>query len=373
MTPYLIVDAHEDLAYNALVMGRDLNLAAHETRKRERGSAREAVALRELPQHGGAALLGLPDLLHGNVRIVFATLYATPANNPYNLPGPTYSTAEEAEAQAREQLAYYGTLASERRLTIITTRADLEQVIEAREPRLGIVLLMEGADPIVRPEDAARWFASGVRLIGPSWGATRYAGGTGTPGPLTDLGRALMGEMSRAGFILGVSHMSEALFYEALDLFEGALIASHSNARVFVPTDRHLSDDMIKAVVARDGVIGIVMYNEFLKQGWRKGGAHKEDVSLAVAVDHVRHMCDLAGDTRHVGIGSDFDGGFGVESAPQEIDTVADLQKFGEALSAANFGDGDIERILSGNWLRVLRNALPGGERRLTNKVVPIP
>lgn len=359
MIPHMIVDAHEDLAYNALVIGRDFHLAAHETRRRESETPREGVALQDLPHDGGIALLGLPDLLRGNVRVVFATVYATPATNPYNLPGRSYTTAEEAEALAREQLAYYATLATDHHITLITTRADLEQVVAAREPQLGLVLLMEGADPIVRPEDAASWFKAGVRLVGPSWGATRYAGGTDAPGPLTDLGRALMREMSRASFILDTSHMAEASFFEALDLFQGAVVASHSNARAFVPTDRHLSDDMIRAIVARDGVIGIVLYNKFLKQGWGGVGARKEDVSLAVAVDHIKHMCDLAGDARHVGIGSDFDGGFGVESAPCEIDTVADLQKLGEALSVANFGDEDIENILSRNWLRVLQNALP--------------
>ena len=359
MNPRLIIDAHEDLAYNALVMGRDFHLTAQATRARESHAARDHVALRELPQHGGLALLGLPDLLRGNVRVVFATLYATPANNPYNLPGRTYTTPEQAEALAREHLAYYALLAADPRITLITSRADLERVIAAREPKLGLVLLMEGADPIVRPEDAASWFASGVRLVGPSWGATRYAGGTGAPGPLTELGRALMRDLSRAGFILDTSHMSEASFFEALDLFEGPVVASHSNARVFVPTDRHLSDDMIRAIAVRDGVIGVVLYNAFLKQGWREAGARKDDVPLAIAVEHIKHMCDLAGDTRHVGIGSDFDGGFGVESAPREIDTVADLQKVAEALSAAKFGDEDIDNILSGNWLRILRKALP--------------
>jgi membrane dipeptidase len=340
MNPYLIVDAHEDLAYNAVVMGRDFQLAAHETRQRESEAPQAGVALQELPRHGGTALLGLPDLLRGNVRVVFATLYATPANNPYHLPGRSYQTAAEADALAREQLAYYAILAADPRITLITSRADLERVIAAREPKLGLVLLMEGADPIMRPEDAPSWFAAGVRLV-------------------TELGRALMRELSRAGFILDTSHLSEASFFEALDLFEGTIIASHSNARVFVPTDRHLSDEMVKALIARDGVVGVVLYNAFLKQGWREAGAHKEAVSLATAVDHIQHMCDLAGDARHVGIGSDFDGGFGVESAPREIDTVADLQKLGEALSAANFGDEAIVSILSGNWLRILRKALP--------------
>src|SRR5579859_309904 len=348
----LIVDAHEDLAYGAVFGGRELTVST--------AAKREAQRAGTLPERGGRPMLGLPDLLAGNVRVVFATLYANPASNTHVPPGHSYSTPEEAEAQARQQLDYYTQLAArDPRVAIIRTRADLEQVIAAQEPKVGFVILMEGADPIVRPEDASRWFADGVRIVGTSWSATRYAGGTNAPGPLTPLGRALMPEMQRAGLILDISHMAEASFFEALDLFPGPVIASHSNARAFVPTDRQLSDDMIKALVARDGVIGTVLHNPFLLAGWREAGAKKEAVPLSVAVAHIKHICDLAGDARHVGIGSDFDGGFGSEGAPSELDTVADLHLVGEALSAAGFSDADVEQYLSGNWLRLLRRALP--------------
>jgi membrane dipeptidase len=348
----LIVDAHEDLAYNAVVLGLDLRLAA-EDRRRARGA---------LPKRGERPMVGLPNLLSGNVRVVFATLYANPATNTHSPPGRAYATPEEAEAQAREQLAYYNDLAqADARVAIIRTRADLESVIAAEEPKVGLVVLMEGADPIVRPEDAGRWFADGVRIVGTSWGATRYAGGTGAPGPLTPLGRALMPELARAGLILDASHMAEASFFEAMDLFPGPVIASHSNVRALVPTDRQLSDDMIRALVARDGVIGAVLYNKFLQPGWAEAGAHKEAVPLSVAVAHIQHICDLAGDARHAGIGSDFDGGFGAEAAPSEIDTVADLYRLGDALAAAHFDDAAVEQVLGGNWLRLLRRALPSG------------
>ncbi len=358
---HLVIDAHEDIAYNALVMGRDFFSSAHQLREREEESRRVDVALRDLPPNGGIAMLGLPDLLRGNVRVVFATVYATPANNRFHLPGRAYSTPAEAEALAREQLAYYALLAADSRVSIITTREDLDKVIDSPEPRVGFVLLMEGADPIVQPEDAQAWFDAGVRIVGTSWGATRYAGGTGAPGPLTPLGRALMPELSRAGFILDTSHMAEQSFFDALELFDGAVIASHSNVRKFVPTDRQLSDEMIKALAARDGVIGSVFYNQFLKQRWRESGAQKDAVTLATVVDHMEYICDLAGDARHIAIGTDADGGFGVESAPREIDTVADLHKLADALSDANFGDADIDGILCGNWLRILRRALPNG------------
>ncbi len=348
MIPRLMIDAHEDIAYNAIALGRDFLASASEKRAQEGSSPRD-----------GTAMTGLPDALRGNVRVIFSTLYVAPRASEPRFPGSVYDTAEEAEAAAREQLAYYAQVTRDPRLNWIKQRADLEQVVNSTEPRVGLVVLMEGADPIVKPEDARSWFDAGVRIVGPAWHGTRYSGGTHTPGPLTPLGRALMPELARAGLILDTSHMAEESFFQALDLFEGTVIASHSNVRKFVPTDRQLSDEMIRALIARDGVIGIVLFNSFLKAGWREAGAHKQDVSLATAVDHLKYICDLAGDARNVGIGTDFDGGFGVESAPRELDTVADLSKFSDALSAANFGDEDIDHILGGNWLRILRHALP--------------
>ncbi|HYB67108.1 MAG TPA: membrane dipeptidase [Candidatus Acidoferrales bacterium] len=218
---------------------------------------------------------------------------------------------------------------------------------------------MEGADPIVTPKQAQEWFDAGVRIVGPAWHGTRYAGGTRMPGPLTGLGRELMKEMERTGLILDMSHMAEASFFEALELFHGPVVASHSNCRSIVPTDRQLSDEMISALVARGGVIGTVLFNKFLQPDWKETGAIKSKVTLSDVVKHIRHMCDLAGDRLHVGIGSDFDGGFGAESIPAELDTAADLQKVGEALGDAGFSQTDIDNILGRIWIRLLRRALP--------------
>lgn len=348
MRPRLIVDAHEDIAHNALALGRDFRSSAHAKRIVEGDRPRE-----------GIATIGLPDALRGNVRVIFATIYAAPATSQVKLPGKSYSTPEQAEAQAREQIAYYAMLSMEPAVSIVTTSADLDKVVSSSEPHVGLVLLMEGADPIVEPHEAKDWFDSGVRIVGPAWHRTRYAGGTGDPGPLTELGRSLMGELSRTGLILDTSHLAEESFFEALDLFEGTVIASHSNARAFVPTDRQLSDGMLRSLIARGGVVGTVLYNAFLKQGWRESGARKEDVTLGDVVAEIKYVCDLAGDSEHVGIGTDLDGGFGAESVPGGIDTVADLQRVGDALIDAHFGDVDVANILGGNWLRLLRRALP--------------
>jgi membrane dipeptidase len=299
-------------------------------------------------------------LIAGNVRVVFSTLYVAQARPDRTGWGKTYNTPQEAHDQAMEQLAYYSLLAADSRVSIIATRGDLDQVIGAETPRVGLIFLMEGADPIVAPDQAQEWFDAGVRIVGPAWSQTRYSGGTRAPGPLTELGRALMPQLERAGIILDTSHMAEQSFFDALELYHGPVIASHSNCRAFINNgaDRQLSDEMIRALIARDGVIGAVMYNRFVKDDWDKS-AQKDAVTLADVVRHTRHICELAGDTRHVGIGSDFDGGFGMESVPREIDTIADLQKLGDALSAASFSDVDIANVFGGNWIRLLRRALP--------------
>ena len=343
-----IVDAHEDIAFNA-VQGRDFKLSALEKRKLETPPDSDK----------GIATVGLPELLQAGVRIVFATLWAAPCSMPEPKVEQCYETPQQAYDLARKQLEYYNDLAKDPRIRLIRSRSDIDSVLDPEGSRLGVVLLMEGADPIVVPKQVREWFEAGVRIVGPAWHATRYSGGTHMPGPLTGLGRELMGEMERTGIILDTSHMAEASFFEALELFHGPVIASHSNCRTIVPTDRQLSDEMISALLAREAVIGTVLYNEFLQRDWKQTGAIKSKVTLSDVVKHIRHVCDLAGDRLHAGIGSDFDGGFGSGSIPAELDTAADLPKVGEALGDAGFSQTDIDNILGGNWVRMLKRALP--------------
>jgi membrane dipeptidase len=113
---------------------------------------------------------------------------------------------------------------------------------------------------------------------------------------------------------------------------------------------------MIRRLGERDGVIGIVPANSFLRPDWQTNQATISDV--VAAIDHV---CQVVGDAEHVGLGSDFDGGFGADHTPPALDTVADLQRLGPALGDAGYDEAHIEAILAGNWLRVLRKALPSG------------
>jgi membrane dipeptidase len=332
------------------ILGRDFFKSALEKRALEDNTRRRS------------ATIGLPDLLKANVRVVFATLWVAPCPHDDLWESrllPCYETPQEAHEQAREQLAYYVKLATDPRIILVRTRSDLDRALNPIEDRVGLVLLMEGADPLITPREAKTWFDEGLRIIAPAWKKTRYAGGTGAPGPLTAYGRELMLEMERAGLILDVSHLADDSFSEALDLFHGPVLASHSNCREYVPTDRHLSDEMISALVKRDGVIGIALYNGFLQPTWKNKGGMKSQVTLLDVVKHIQHVCAIAGDTLHAAIGSDFDGGFGTESIPAELDTVADLQQIGLALKATHASDMDVGNILGGNWLRLLRRALP--------------
>ncbi len=346
----LIVDAHEDLAYNAVSHGRDLMKSAKERRKIEDQNADD-----------GGATTSFPDLISGNVRIVFGTLYANPCGSEFSSSSePCYSNAEEAHAQARTQLDYYKSLERKGVISIIKTKSQLEEIIESEKARIGVVILMEGADPIRTPSEAKQWFEDGLRIIGPAWGKTRYSGGTRAPGPLTKDGHELMKEMERCGFILDCSHFAERSFFEALDEFDGTVIASHSNCRVYCPTDRQLSDEMIKRLTSKKGgVIGAVLYNRFLVGNWNKGDP-KGAVTLSEVVKHIVRVSEIAGSQTHSGLGSDFDGGFGYESIPLELDTVADLHKIGEALKKeAGFSEDEANGVLGGNFVRVLKMALP--------------
>jgi membrane dipeptidase len=173
---------------------------------------------------------------------------------------------------------------------------------------------------------------------------------------LTDLGPALLAEMARLGIALDVSHFSDRAFWEALSRYDGPVHASHNNCRALNPHQRQLSDEQIRAVVERNGVIGIVPGCWQLKPGWRNGDSN-ESVSLADVLPHIDHICGIAGDSRHVGIGSDLDGGVGREGFAHDLDTIADLQKIAGLLRDRGYGAADVAAIMHGNWYGFLRRA----------------
>lgn len=348
-----IADAHEDIAYNALHADRDVRRSVRRTRELEMVQSNSRCCV--VTGMDETAMVGLPEQKLGGVGLAFSTVFVEPAD------------ADAMTADGWAQMAYYRELAAEpeRGVRLVTRRGDVAalvrdwQAVSAPKDRpVGFVLLMEGADPVREPADVEAWWREGLRIVGPTWRGSRYAGGTHAPGPLTDLGRALLDEMGRLSMILDMSHMADESFWQAIERYEGPVIASHSNCRAFVPGDRHLTDEMIRAITERDGVIGTVLANNFLVAGW----THDDPpVTLDAVVRHIDHICQLTGTARHCGIGSDFDGGFGVESTPDELDSVADLVKIGDALRRAGYSEDDVAGILGGNWLRLLERALPDG------------
>jgi membrane dipeptidase len=361
----IVVDAHEDIAWNMLTFGRDYTRAVSETRRIEEGSDAE--------QHNGQTLLGWPEWVGGRVGVVFATLFAAPARRrvgPWE--GLCYETAEEAHRLYRANLDAYERLFDEHpdKFRPVTDRDQLEAVLASwegdppAEPHLGLVLLMEGADGIREPDDLVNWYADGLRMVGLAWTGTRYSGGTSEPGALSPEGRELLEVMGGLGMILDLSHMAEEAMFQALECFPGTLIASHSNCRALLDgsekPDRHLSDEAIREIAKRDGVIGIVPYNRFLKGTWRSGNG-REGINLEHVAAHIDHVCQLVGDARHVGLGSDFDGGFGLSRAPEGLDSVADLRLIGDSLASWGYGASEIQEVLGENWLGMLRRALPSG------------
>lgn len=358
----LLVDAHQDLSWNMITFGRDYTLSAAEIRQREQGGI--------APLHNGDTLLGWPEYQRGEVGVIFPTLFAAPSRRregDWDL--LSYRDTNEAYACYRQQLESYQRLFDDHsdKFRQVSSRASLGAVLDhwrqpdVEEHPVGLVMLMEGAEGVRHPDELEEWWQGGVRLIGPAWAGTRFCGGTREPGPLTSDGYALLDGMAGLGFILDISHMDEQAVFQALDAYPLQIVASHANARALLKgtdSNRHLNDQVIRLLVERQGVIGVVPINPFLLHGWRRGD-RREEVTLDFVVAQIDYICQLAGDARHVGFGTDFDGGFGLQSAPAEIETIADLQKISPLLAEKGYTQKDIAAIFGQNWISMLLRSLP--------------
>ena len=330
----LIVDAHLDLSYNAL-RGREVLRQATE----------------QSPDDQGIPSVGLPDLRRGGVRLICATVFVEPAGRK----GRGYNNANEAHQTALKHLEWYDEQERAGELKLIRSVDNLRYISPA-DKAISSILLLEGADALRTPDDVPQFQAAGIRIVGMAWKRTRYAGGTGAPGPLTTLGIELVPALDAADMIHDVSHLAEESFWDLLRLTDRPVIASHSNCRAIVPTDRQLSDEMIRAIADRGGVIGINFFDRFLLPPADSGA---RQATLADVLCHVRHICDLTGTVDHVAIGTDMDGGLGRDEIPQEISTSADLPRLANALKNSGFAGDDVNKLMSGNWLRFFQCALP--------------
>lgn len=320
----MIVDAHLDIAWNALAEGRGFDGAP----------ARNYLVSRR-------------TLAEAGVGLVFPTIFSQP---PTRLPGQdapsvVYRTPGEAELMGQAQLGYYRSIG----LHLLRTATELRAYVRTWQPGdLAGVLLMENADAIGRPADVSRWVASGLRIVGPAWMRTRYCGGSNAPGGLTADGRILLEEMAAHQVILDLSHMADRSMRDAFAAWSGPMVTTHAGARALNPGQRQLPDWAIREVGRRGGVVGISFYAGHLSGA---GKASARDIA-----QHALYFARIAGDPQHVGLGSDLDGGFGADHAA--IRSMSGMGSIRRALGR-HFNPGQVDGIMGQNWIDFLGRSLP--------------
>ena len=339
---------------NVLEWNRDLRLPVEEIRKREIGKT-------DLPDRA-KGIVAFPELREGNVGLVIATQIARFVKPGSYLPG--WNSQEQAWAHTQGQLAWYRAMEMEGYLGQIDDLAALEHHLDAWQNKdnkgcpIGYIRCLEGADSIIDLKYLEKSHEDGLRALGPAhYGPGVYAYGTDSSGGLGKKGRELLLKMEELNIILDTTHLCDDSFWEAIEIFKGPLWASHSNCRALVNHPRQFSDEQIMLIIERQGVIGIAFDAWMLIPDWIRGKSTPEmtKVSLEAVVNHIDHICQLAGNANHVGLGTDLDGGFGKEQCPYDIETIADLQKLPEIFQSRGYSESDILKILSGNWVEFLR------------------
>ena len=351
-----LVDAHLDLSMNAMEWNRDLRKPVNEIRQREKG-------LTDKPDRGNNTVC-FPELRKGNIGLVVATQiarYVSPEN-----PLPGWHSPEQAWAQTQAQLAWYKAMEEDGELFQVKDLAGLEQHLKywenatSEKKAIGFILSLEGADSIVTLHHLERAYAYGLRALGPAhYGPGRYAQGTDATGYMGANGRALLKEMENLGIILDATHLCDDSFWEAMEHYHGPVWASHNNCRALVNHNRQFSDEQLKELISRGAVIGGVLDAWMMVPNWQRrvSDPRQMNCNLEVLIDHMDHICQLAGNALHIGIGSDLDGAYGKEQSPYDIDTIADLQIIPALLAKRGYRDEDIRNIAHDNWLRFIRKA----------------
>ncbi|HUR46706.1 MAG TPA: membrane dipeptidase [Candidatus Saccharimonadales bacterium] len=352
----LIFDAHLDLAMNALEWNRDLTRPIQEIRDREAG-------LTDKPDRGRGTVC-FPEMRRGRIGLCVATQIARFVKPRNPLPG--WRSPEQAWAQTQGQLAYYRAMEQAGQMVQIRDASGLKRHLElwssrpAADAPIGYMLSLEGADSMVTLGHVERSYSDGLRAIGPAhYGPGTYAQGTDATGGLGLRGRELLKEMDRLGMILDATHLCDDSFWEALEHFKGPVWASHSNCRSLVPHNRQYSDEQIKALVERGAVIGGALDAWMMIPNWVRGKTTPQGSGLKLEklVDHIDHVCQIAGNAKHSGLGSDLDGAFGREQTPCDLDTIADLARLPAMFAARGYSKADIEGMMSGNFINFLLKA----------------
>ncbi len=376
-TDMMIIDSHLDLSWNALNWKRDLTKSIEEIRRSEEGTNDRKL---------GHNTVSFPELQKADVAVCLATVLARCSTRKDPL--LDYPSREIASAMGVGQVEYYRIMETQGHMRMLRDWPVLEAHVaewksagaanSAKSPAmisleahvaewksagssgtpLGYILAMEGADPILEPSQVELWWERGLRVVEPvHYGVSYYAHGTSVPGGLTSKGRELLAAMEAVGMILDVTHLADESFWQALEVYRGPVLASHHNCRALVPGDRQLTDEQIRALVERDAVIGAVFDSWMLHPNYVPGQTDNSLVSVEHVIDHIDHVCQLAGNAQHSAIGSDLDGGFGTEQSPRELNTIADLQMVPDLLRKRGYKETDIESIMHGNWLRFFQKA----------------
>ena len=355
----LIVDSHLDLGFSALQINRDLTQPAASARVQDSVDTQESY---------GTCTVTLPELRRGRVGIVCGTVMSRLDPNDRGTRTGMYSQTQ-CHGVGRGHLACYQALERAGHLNILHSRRQLDDMVslwqqaevgvDGSGPPIGLVLTMESADPILGPDQVPEWHALGLRMVSLShYGTSTYSNGTATEGGLLPPAGPLLKALQAAGIVVDVTHLTDQAHWELIDLYDGPICASHHNCRALTPGQRQLTDDMIRSIAERDGVIGTAFDSWMLDPEWQRGTPacdQQSGATLRTVVDHMDYVAQLTGTSRHCGIGTDLDGGFGTEQAPRDLNTIADLQNLAPLMQEKGFSDEDIAGILSGNWLRLLR------------------
>jgi membrane dipeptidase len=359
-TPRLLFDCHLDLSMNAMEYNRDQRWTREKIRRSEVGQTDLAFRTRNT--------VCFPELRRGRFGIVVATQIARYSPRFHNLPG--WRSPEQAWAHTQGQLTWYRAMEDCGELVQLRTWPEVEAHAarwraasdeDAAKLPIGYLLSLEGADSILSWRHLEKSRTDGLIALGPThYGPGIYGHGTDDEGPLTPKGVELLGEMERLGIILDVTHLCDESFWDALGRFHGPMWASHHNCRALANWNRQLTDEQIKALVARGAVIGMAFDACMMVHGWAPRRSRPTDFSLKIEkiCEHIDHICQLAGNARHVGLGTDLDGGYGTEQTPEDLESIADLASLAPLLAARGYSAADIDGILQGNFLRFLREHL---------------
>jgi membrane dipeptidase len=373
-----IFDAHLDLALNGVDWNRDLRQSVDDIRAQE-----TALQMTEKGRRNNT--LSFPELRIAQVPVCLTTLLARQEQSIDHSFG--WTSPQTCYAMAHAHLAYYRAMEWAGYIRMLRTKEDLRShwqqythadsnphgshlisaskaVVQDRVP-LGFILTMEGADPILTPDTIYEFHQAGLRALGLThYGTNRYGGGTRSEVGLSLDALELIKHCQELGITIDVTHLSDVAFWQVIERFDGPIHASHQNARTICDWQRQFSDDQIKAVIERGGVLGVALDIIMMQNGYVRG-LSKNEATLEQAVDQICHVRDLAnGSIANIGIGTDLDGGYGCEQTPADLNKYRDVHKLAPLMQSRGFSDEEIQAVFYGNWLRFFEEVLPSAHEK---------